>query len=400
MAEKEEKTELLKFEEFSNLYNKKIETEKKLKDAEKELADFKSQTANEYAKWKAGKEPERPMPVNISFPWLLILFGLILAVLAVGTIATIIWIIVSFAKGNVEGITLGVQLCFICIPIIIFAIIASIKWIIPNFNFELEYFCKDIREKKSYPKRLQNYEKACEKYKKQIEFFKKEYPKIKTKLSEKVKNTKQELLDINKELQAYTAYLEVFDATVEDAEIKNSKSLVNVKEKVLSYWNMENFYRHIQDDKFINHYKNLFKKWDEEKYSDKKQDLWCDDAVKELIITYLKSSNTFTFSSTIEKIVSVLLFTIDKEEERLEEERKANEKKAEEWKLCWNCQSYKDGGGHCILAPRKECSTFRMAKEEDYSICKNCINRMNRYGDRCSMTPEGGVCPAFRLKQR
>ena len=163
MAEKEEKTELIKFEEFSNLYNKKIESEKKLKDAEKELAEFQSQTANEYAKLNAGKLPTQPLEPYVAFPWLMILFGLILATLLIGTIAVTIWAIASFAKGNVEGITLGVQLCFICIPIIIVAIIVSIKWIIPNFNFELEHFCKGIREKKSYPQLLKNYENACEK---------------------------------------------------------------------------------------------------------------------------------------------------------------------------------------------------------------------------------------------
>ena len=163
MAEKEEKTELLKFEEFSNLYNKKIESEKKLKDAEKELAEFQSQTADGYASKNAGQEPKRPLAPYVAFPWGVILFGAILAILAVGTIVAIISIISSFAKGDVDGITLGTQLCFICIPIIIVAIIVSIKWIIPNFAEELDSLQRDIYDKKTYPDRLQKYEKGYEK---------------------------------------------------------------------------------------------------------------------------------------------------------------------------------------------------------------------------------------------
>lgn len=396
--------ELSKFEEFSALRLKKIKTEEKLQKNQKEFEEFSSKTAEKYADKKAGSPPAKPSGIYIDIASLLLfLLMTVLSLLMIAfIIGCIVGIILCFAsKDNVAlQIVGGVGLCIIGIPLSIYLALvplkATLREILPHwkyFSSSMQYTLSLPAQKKAYPAQLAYWEK-------QIEFFKKEYSKTKTKLSEKVKNTKQELLDINKELQSYTTYLEVFDATVEDDKIENSTSLVNVKRKVLSYWDMEYFYRHIQDDKFINHYKNLFEKWHKEKISHKKQDLWCDDAVEELIIAYLKSSNTFTFSSTIEKIVSVLLFTIEKEEERLEGERKANEKEAKEWKLCWDCQSYKDGGGRCPMAPKKECSAFRMAKEEnvfDYSLCYKCIN----YGDNrgyCPMAPKS-ECAAFRLKQ-
>ena len=212
MAEKEEKTELLKFEEFSNLYNKKIETEKKLKDAEKELAEFQSQTADGYASKNAGQEPKRPLAPYVAFPWGVILFGAILAILAVGTIVAIISIISSFAKGDVDGITLGTQLCFICIPIIIVAIIVSIKWIIPNFAEELDSLQRDIYDKKTYPARIEKYKKDYEKWTKQLERLKKEYTKIKEiELPQKIKSIQQEIDEINKDLKLYESYIKAFE---------------------------------------------------------------------------------------------------------------------------------------------------------------------------------------------
>ena len=367
MAEKEEKTELLKFEEFSNLYNEKIATEKKLKDAEKELAEFQSQTADDYALKNVGQEPKRPLAPYVAFPWGVILFGAILAILAVGTIVAIISIISSFAKGDVDGITLGTQLCFICIPIIIVAIIVSIKWIIPNFAEELDSLQRDIYDKKTYPDRLQKYEKATEKRKKQIANLKKEYSKIKTELSEKVKCIKQQLTEYKKQIAFYDEYLEAvttLDFKSVIAGKKNPLDDARIGLNLYSCWIYSSDFEEHEDAtarKYTNYYTALFNKWKS------KSAVWCAE-LKELIVEYLKSSNDLTFSDAVKRIVKILESIVKEGKARKEEYLKEREK----WELCLVCKNYINGRADCPKAPRNDCDNFVRASQEyiDYKLSK------------------------------
>lgn len=353
--------ELLRFKEFSALYIKKTETEEKLQKTKHNYEELSSQTSDEYAKKKNTAEPKKPLTPYVAFPWGVILFGFILAVLLVGAVIAVISIISSFAKGDVDGITLGTQLCFICIPIIIVAIIVSIKWIIPNFAEELDSLQRDISDKKSYPTRMEKYKKDFAKWEKQNERLKKEYEALKKlEFPQAIKSIQQEIDNINKDLKSYESYIKAFECIKIG---KEQYSLENIKDEL-----MDRQYNDIKDSyfetlEFAESYKNLFHAWRKLSFEPStiigvrpkrtEKGFYCKE-LEEVIIKHLSVSNEVMFPQIIKKIAKAMLLVNEQALQRASERRE--NRKA--WALCNECINNRTGC-NCPMAPREECEAFR-----------------------------------------